>query len=162
MNKACRIIFILLIAFVTAGCSRDVNEHIRRVYGIGSELTSESEDKLDLQESKASDNADTAYRVMDETSRKQFYDAVNMEATDDGVPFQKKVVGWMYTGYARLKVIAPYVVVGSVVVGIIVFIFSSRNNGLRRFALFGLIIGVPFALILVIYGYGWLADIFMY
>lgn len=154
---------IILSVLILTGCSSAVNDHVKSMYNIGREAASDglSEDVVNAQEAKANANADTAYKALDETNIKQFYDALNVEATSD-MPFGQRVVIWMYAGYARIKISAPYIAGISILVGILVFIFAQKNNGLRRFALFGLMLGIPLALVIAVFGYGILADIFMY
>lgn len=163
-----RVILMLCVMLLLTACSRDVNEHIRQQYHIGGQGTEETDvteenviDKYDEQDSKAKSNANRVYDALYDTNIKQYNSFFDI-AVEDDTPAAKRVLLVTYALYVRIKYLAPYIGVVSVSVGGIVFLLSKYNKGLRRFALYGLIIGVPCILIFIIFGYGILADMFMY
>ena len=170
MKRIMPVIYIMLLMTLT-GCSKDVNEHIRQQYHIGGqdmESTSyEQDEKITAeyfeheQSSQAEQNGNIVYDVLHDTNLKQYNSFFDM-AADDDTPLAKRFVLVTYGVYAQIKYMAPYIGVASVAIGWIIFFLSKYNKGLRRFALYGLIMGIPLLLIFIIYGYGILADIFMY
>lgn len=157
---------LICIMLSLTACSKNVNEHIRQQYNLSEQKTesnvySSGDYIADEQSSKAMDNGNKVYDILYDTSTKQ-YNSFFSIAGDDDTPLSKRLVLAVYAAYAEIKHLAPYIGMMSVSVGVLIFIFSKYNKGLRRFALYGLIIAVPCLLLFIIFGYGILADIFMY
>lgn len=164
-------ILLICIMLSLTACSKNVNEHIRQQYNLSEQKTENgvysSGDYIadeyieNEQSSKAMDNGNKVYDILYDTNTKQ-YNSFFSIAGDDDTPLSKRLVLAVYAAYAEIKHLAPYIGMVSVSVGVLIFIFSKYNKGLRRFALYGLIIAVPCMLLFIIFGYGILADIFMY
>ena len=172
---------ISIFSFVTAavlmlcisGCSREVNNKIKELYGYGDiETAADSSDAESMadsylgrdQQEKAKENANDIYVPYSEKNysdyNKLFKTLDNMDG--EKMPLAKRLLVYTYGAYGWFKQWAPYIGILSVVIGIFVFRFSCYNKGARRFALYGLIITVPVLLIFIVYGYAILIDIFMY
>lgn len=66
----------------------------------------------------------------------------------------RTLIRMFYNRYGSLKAMAPGIAVVSIFLGGIIFIFSKKNKPRQRFALYGLIIGVPLLLLVLVYGIG--------
>ena len=69
--------------------------------------------------------------------------------------------GIVYRAYKALCGYMPYVMVLSIVFGILVFILAKKNKGLRRFGLYGLCIGIPLCALIFVFGFGAVSGIFL-
>lgn len=70
--------------------------------------------------------------------------------------------GGFYRAYLSFKTMAPFICVVSFAVGLVLFLFSTKNKRLRRLGLFGFIIGLPMVVVFIVYGIGILNGVLIY
>lgn len=103
-----------------------------------------------------------------ESNQKSIYNDLKRKSMDsllygtDSQPM--KMVGEsgiIYRIYKSLCGYMPYVMVLSIVFGILVFILARKNKGLRRFGFYGLCIGIPLCVLIFIFGFGAMCGMFL-
>lgn len=62
--------------------------------------------------------------------------------------------------YRMMKSIFPLAFISSIALGVIINIFARRNKSLKKFGLFGFMIGLPLVFILLVFGIPYLHGIF--
>lgn len=162
----------IMVCGMTA-CNGSVNDKIMEAYGLKKETSSvppESEktvtgaDAAQIQEEIASGNAEEIYDEYSSKIDSEYYslfDDVENAGKDDRELSERLLDGY-YQFYAGIKSWAPVIAISSIGAGLLILIFSRYNKGLRRFGLYGLVIGVPLVLLVIVYGVGFLNGIFFY
>ena len=145
--------------------------------GCGSSISNENEyidtyDKMqDISEQNAEISANNYQNRMDKIYDEAMEEAMSgfySEAKDnneDGNIFDRMTRGIFrlyYNRYGSLKTMAPSIAVISIVSGGIIYLFSAKNKARRKFALYGLIIGVPILMLVLVYGIGIANQFFLY
>lgn len=83
-------------------------------------------------------------------------------ASKDDRKLSERLLDDFYRVYAGIKSWAPVIAISSIGAGLLILIFSRYNKGMRRFGLYGLVMGVPLVLLVIVYGVGFLNGIFFY
>ena len=84
------------------------------------------------------------------------------EVEDDGMTLSEQVFRAFYRMYLTVRSISPILFLGSMGIGLILFISARNNKGIRKVGLYGFMIGIPLFLILFTYGIGILLDMFVF
>ena len=87
------------------------------------------------------------------------YSDNDTETSDRG--FIETILYHFYRIYLQIKMYAAPITFVSIIIGSLIAIFCRSNKAMRRFGIFGLIIGVPVIMILMVYGVGILNSIFL-
>ena len=106
------------------------------------------------------------YRQADEKLRGVYYNAMDVIESGHAGDFRKgKSTGeWFfslfYSTYAAVKHAAPFIALVSVLLGATICFFAKRNKLVFRRALLVFVLGVPFALVIFVFGLGSMTTIF--
>ena len=102
----------------------------------------------------------------DENIVSAYYNAMDVVQSGHAGDFRKgKSVGeWFFTvfysAYASVKRAAPFIAMVSILLGSTICFFAKRNKMVFRRALFVFVLGVPFVLVLVVFGIGSMTTVF--
>lgn len=106
------------------------------------------------------------YKKADENIVSAYYNAMDVVQSGHAGDFRKgKSVGeWFFTvfysAYASVKRAAPFIAMVSILLGSTICFFAKRNKMVFRRALFVFVLGVPFVLVLVVFGIGSMTTVF--
>lgn len=104
------------------------------------------------------ETGDDVYTNMQNSSAESAFYDLTSSAQGGSVDWTMR----LYTFHSGLSSIGPFAMIFSFAAGCLIIILARKNKGLRRFALFGLCIGVPAICIIFIYGLGALLGIFVH
>lgn len=126
-------------------------------------LANEGDEIFDEQQSISDDKADDAYdSITDKLEPDNIYDGV-MDQVNKGKgqnPFKAFLRGF-YSVYGYLRTLSPILIIGAIVIGVLIAIFSRKNKGLRRFGI-TIAIVIPILVVLVVFGIGYLNSVFLH
>lgn len=145
----------IFICFLCVGCGasiKDENQYVDtydNVQGV-------AEQNAEIAANRYLEKSNQIYDKAMEEAMSGFYSEAKEYNEEDNFfeRWTRTLVRMFYNRYGSLQAMAPGIAVLSIFVGGILFIFSTNNKPLRRFALYGLIIGVPIFLIILVYGVG--------
>lgn len=119
-----------------------------------------------LSNSEASDAATEAFYDRAHDKINEIYqNAMDAALNDSSTPFNgKKFTEWIFDGcyyvYRTVADVSPYLIVFSILFGVLICACSRKNKGLRKWAIVWLIILIPASLIIFRFGIGTLIGIF--
>lgn len=127
----------------------------------GDKFYEEMEEEAVIFEEEASEKADRIYQdAMERLMSNE--DVEEMEGTDIFDKLRRRLLRNSWKTYNVIRVNAPMVVAWSISVGILIIVFSTHNKQLRRFGLVAFVIGIPAAIIIIVFGIGIFNEIFVY
>ena len=85
-----------------------------------------------------------------------------LEGTDIFDKLLRKFLSGFHRAYRMFKTMSPTIFICSVLIGIFMVVFSRENKRLRRTGWLVFIIGIPFAVILIVFGVGALNSVLLY
>lgn len=98
-------------------------------------------------------------------NEKEYYDILDQFATTEEKESDIGLIGSIlltfYDIYEQIRVWAAPISFVSIIIGIMLGIFSKGNKRMQHFGIFGLAIGVPLVMVFIVYGIGILNDIFL-
>lgn len=134
--KKCLILILSFMVLILGGCSQgDIYEHAKDYQLTDEELKLLSEEKLGVR-----------------------YDKGDFETELDY--YKYLAAEYMSTGSSTIRAYAPYIIVISIVIGIVMLLLARKSIHLRRVAIGFFIFGIPFITYLITYGTAMLADAF--
>lgn len=154
-NKICVLLIGMLVCFLFLGCSASIEDENQYIDTYDN-VQSDSGQKADVVADQYIDRANQIYDQAMEEAMSGFYSEAK-ENDKEGNLFERLTRGFVrmfYNRYGSLKSMAPGIAVVSVFLGGIIFICSKKNKPRRQFALYGLIIGVPILMLVLVYGIG--------
>lgn len=176
LKKLLTYIMVLGASLMLAGCSSSVNDKIKDAYGLSDIPSSEvdmgeaesmaGDSEVMNQQAIAESNADSIYEAYEEGNLNKFNDGIsdviNTVGSGKDMSIAERALISYYSVYGLIRGWAPIIAIVSFIVGGLVFALSRYNKGARRFALFGLMIGVPIFMAVIVFGLGILNDVFFY
>lgn len=159
-------IFILLLCVascVFVGCSSSIDNENQYIdtYDKTQDI---AEQNAEISANRYEEKANQIYGEAMEEAMSGFYSEAK-EDNEEGNFFDRMtrmILRMFYNRYGSLRTMAPLVSVMSIVLGGIIFVFSKKNKPRKRFALYGLIIGIPILMIVLVYGIGIANQIFLF
>lgn len=104
---------------------------------------------------------DSAQRKMEEIYNRAMDSALNgQDSLLGGKSFSSWIFDGCYHAYRTVADIAPYLIVFSLLLGVVICACSQKNKALRKWAIIWLIILIPMILIIFRFGIGTLVGIF--
>ncbi|XBX10722.1 hypothetical protein QMP26_41210 (plasmid) [Enterocloster clostridioformis] len=118
-----------------------------------------------LKESETSDTTEAFYDRAQDKMNEIYQNAMDAALNDTSTPFDgKKFTEWIFDGcyyvYRTVADVAPYLIVFSILFGVLICACSRKNKGLRKWAIVWLIILIPVSLLVFRFGVGILIGIF--
>lgn len=112
--------------------------------------------------------AESVYdRIKDKASNdyNEAFDTLNSTETGDvNMDFVDKILRWIWNAFDGLydifKGIFPLAFSTPIIIGILILLIIRKNKAIQKFAIFGLIIGMPVVLLIIIYLVPYLKGIF--
>lgn len=95
-----------------------------------------------------------------ENGNAEAYDQVLDNAEQSVENKEKEFEKQMQRKYKYLQTMAPYIMVFCIVIGLLIAVLAKKNNGMRRFAIFGIMFGGVMITIIIVYGFGYFCSIF--
>lgn len=141
------LVSLVMILTLTSCSSESISLKIGDDYT--SVETESDEEVADRLEKQAGDVYDTVFEKYGDPSTRP-----SKSATEYGV-------GLVNSIYSEGKKAAPYIALGSFGIGFFIFLFARGNKRIRKFGVFGLMIGVPVVLIILVYGFGYVKHLFL-
>jgi hypothetical protein len=130
------ILLLSVVTLVLSGCSQgNIYEHAKDYQLTDEELKLLSEEKLGVRYDKGDFDTGLDY-------------------------YQYLAAEYLSRGSSTIRVYAPYIIVISVVIGIVMLLLVRKSIHLRRVAIGFFIIGIPIITYLITYGTAMLADAF--
>lgn len=130
------ILLLSVVALVLSGCSQgNIYEHAKDYQLTDEELKLLSEEKLGVRYDKGDFDTGLDY-------------------------YQYLAAEYLSRGSSTIRGYAPYIIVISVVIGIVMLLLARKSIHLRRVAIGFFIIGIPIITYLITYGTAMLADAF--
>ena len=161
-------IMLLLVISLTALTSCEMGQVADGGLQLSLEEKEQSEDVKGMVDEQMEKSDVQADEVGDEflTAKEQEYNEILDEALREEeaptISLAKRLLLWFYDYYTTIRLWGTPVCICSVVVGFVLFLVARGNKGARKFALFGLILGVPLLYVFMVFGVGALNDIFLY
>ena len=155
-------IFLIIICFVCllGGCSYVPydNTNFSGVY---------TEERYQEQVEQNRVTEDDAYNAFDDKSSSIYYETFDRltsaeDMNEDSGPLSERIFRSAYQTYATIRSISPMLFLGSIGVGLLMFIFARHNKAIRRVGMYGFIIAIPLFLIVFIFGGGIVMDLFLF
>lgn len=174
MKKIIVTLCILMGCICLTGCGSSKESGVSFEAAIMEELEKDEVNLTDMnpndivnqQMQIAMENAEVSDDVTGERAKEEFQQIMDTyggtEQNDDGKSLGVVMLKAFYSFYYTLRLYAGPICYVSILVGSILFFFAKGNKSLRKFGLFGLICGVPFMLITLIFLMGYLNDLFLY
>lgn len=118
-----------------------------------------------LKEAETSETTEAFYDRAQDKMNEIYQNAMDAALNNTDTPFDgKKFTEWIFDGcyyvYRTVADIAPYLIVFSILFGVLICACSRKNKGLRKWAIVWLIILIPVSLIVFRFGIGILIGIF--
>lgn len=166
VKKICSVFLLIITMMLLGACDMgQVQEGGFRLslegkYG-GTNANSMIDDQLKQSEIQADEVGEEFFEAKD----KEYHAILDDVLADDdspGVSLSKMILLWFYDYYTNIRLWGGPICVVSVLAGAVLFTFAKGNKGMRKFALFGLIIGVPVFYVFTVIGVGALNDVFLY
>lgn len=145
------LLLCLLVLMTLTGCKSNA---VKLVVGGDSNVNQEETKTATEKLEKKSDD------TFDEAMEKFGADGTQKDIGSD-TPIDEQIVSFFLKLYHALKEASPYIAVVSFVIGFLIFLFARGNKKIRKFGLFGLMIGMPLVMIVINYGIGYTKDMFM-
>lgn len=123
---------------------------------------------LENNEDINSKNADNYSEAFKEKTDSIYYNAIEQytkptDSKDNGSgSFIQSVLRSFYSTYSKIRMVAPIIIIVSVVFGVVGMLFSRYNKGARRFFLLTFVVTVPILLVFIVFGIGVLNSMFLY
>lgn len=174
MQKRKQRIFIILmvlcmVSVVLPGCEKRESEFIEQLESSERESLSAEEEKtvnenMDVAEEHGEDAFDSTYELGG-SQVDSMMEVVEQPKEESGGGFEmwvKKLYLGLYKFFAAVKMMAIPIILISEVVGFIGATLSKKNKAAKKFFIVTACIGIPLLTIGIIFGYGYLTDIFYY
>lgn len=84
-----------------------------------------------------------------------------VEYTGEKPSLEERILRTGYGMYSTFRSLSPILFIASEVTGLLLFIFAKHNKQLKRLGLYGFMIGIPVLLVLIVFGIGFLNDMFL-
>lgn len=123
-------------------------------------------------ENRISDNIEKNKQLEDETFKKfsESADSVYYETLDrltnsanesvtDGMPPDEYLLRSALRAYSTVRSLAPFIVLGSIGIGLGIWIAARKNKTLRKLGIYGFIMGIPLFVLLFVFGIGIFFDL---
>ena len=140
-----RFLFILLMVTALTGIPGTAFAEIK------TEETFTDQDRL---RDEASENYDAAKDQLQNI----YYDALDRMTDEGGMLSGEPMDEWIYRQFYRFYILMRdsmvFCIMFCELLGIAIFVVSRKNKKFQRFALFGLMIGIPLFIVLFVYGIG--------
>lgn len=173
MKKYLLICVISLMSVFLFGCNQDINKKIMEQWDMEVDTTLQSPEEVVSnvdgdalqQESIAEQVGSEVYDEFESAKDKEYnegMDKILNQSGDKNGNAGRDILIKYYQVYGKLRQFSPYIITVSIFFGTVIAIFSRYNKGLRRFAIYGLIIGVPVVMLMIVYGLGYLNKLFFY
>lgn len=121
-------------------------------------------DIVEKSKDAADENAKKTYDAISEKSDEEYYKGLDKLLTPQeksDMSLGEMMLYNFYDFYLQFKASAPALCIVFIVVGMILYFSARGNKSLKRFGLFGLAIGFPVIILLIVYGIGYLNGIYL-
>lgn len=147
---------ILLFVLLCSGCSFNSEQGIAIEWN---QIIEEQENEIQKAEEETyhtfTTNADIIYNEMFET-------ILGSSEEMNEKPLSERLFRGGFQLYSMIRSMSPILFVCSMGIGIVLWITARHNKVLRKIGIYGFMIGIPIFLILFVYGFGILMDLFLY
>lgn len=162
-------VILCIISAALSGCGKQESDFINQLEKneIDS-LSAEGEEKINENFNVAEEHGEDAFDSVYELGGSQVDSMVEMveqpqEKKSGGMKeWIKKIYLGIYKFFASVKMFAIPIILISEVVGFIGASLSRKNKAAKKFFIVTACIGIPLLTIGIIFGYGYLTDIFYY
>ena len=129
------------------------------------EVTKDIGEIYDEQMDHAVENANEVGEEFLEKKEEEFHSILDSvldgpEASDKTLPEQ--LLMWFYQYYTVIRMWAAPICFVLMILGVIIYKVAQDSKSVQKFALYGLTLGSFILYILLVFGIGWLNDIFLY
>lgn len=152
------LLYLIIATTLLAGCGYTTNNN-------GFFSMEQYETTMENQDDFASRNVDQAMKAGDEKeaeAKDTISDLVSKPAEKKKESLPEALLKGFYNTYIQIKLWAPWICIGSFMIGMIIFLAARGNKRARKFGLFGLVIGVPLSMLFIVFGIGFLNGMFLY
>ena len=166
-NKGFIVVFLMCLVLGLSGCKM---VQLQDESGLVSILTDEEVTKdigeiYDEQMDHAEENADEVGEEFLEKKEQEFNSILDSvldgpEESDKTLPEQLLI--WFYQYYTVIRMWAAPICFVLMVLGVIIYKVAQDSKSVQKFALYGLTFGSFVLYVLLVFGIGWLNDIFLY
>lgn len=147
---------ILLFVLLCSGCSFSSEQGTAIEWN---QIVEEQENEIQKAEEEAyhtfKTNADIIYNEM-------FEMILGSSEEMNEKPLSERLFRGSFQLYSMIRSMSPMLFVCSMGIGIVLWITARHNKVLRKIGIYGFMIGIPIFLILFVYGFGILMDLFLY
>lgn len=125
------------------------------------------EEQLDQNAKTTEENANNYSEKIDDATESIYYNALDEFTTtkddnDGDSSFFTSILLEFYGTYSKLRLASVWIVISSLVFGILGCAFTRHNKGAKRFFLTAFIFAVPLLMIVIVFGIGILNGLFLY
>jgi hypothetical protein len=124
------------------------------------------EEELEDNEKITDENAENFSNEFDDTTETIYYNAIDKYSTtsdDDGEnSIFKSLLKESYSTYNKIRLASPWIMIVSIVLGVIGALFTRHNKGAKKFFIVTFIVAIPVLLLIIVFGIGILNGLFLY
>ena len=166
-----KVFIVVVLMCLVLGLSACQMGQLQDDSGLVSILTEEEESTKEIQEiydeqmDRAEENADEVGEEFLEKKEQEFQTILDSvldgtEESDKSLPEQ--LLLWFYQYYTVIRMWAAPICFVLMILGVIIYKVAQDSKSVQKFALYGLTFGSFILYVLLVFGIGWLNDIFLY
>lgn len=152
------LLYLIIATILLSGCGYTANNN-------GFFSMEQYEETMENQDKISSRNVEQAMKAGDKKEaevKNTINDLINEPAKKNKESLPETLLRGFYNTYIQIKLWAPWICIGSFMIGMIIFMSARGNKRARKFGLFGLVIGVPLCMLFIVFGIGFLNGMFLY